>query len=310
MAAANESNDVLPAPCSKKRSNDWQAALIGVSNKKATAGVAKARTIYFYKAHHPFGCFSNWSEHGLTHKGIWFASSEQAYAWEKAMKFDPSKCAGIMAETMPWEIKRFGGRRNIRKFKEKVWDAFRYEVMLNILIAKFSQNSDILAVLLGTGAAELVEASEVDDVWGIGFSASRAEANRGRWGRNLLGNALMEARVQLGGLAVSLEASAPALPAAASANAVDGMCMNCNARPKHPGFEFCVEICENAWTERMTHAFTGHGSAAGAAQAAQLQPATLSSDMCYCGKSPKRHGVDQYGQPFGLCRRFCPGPNF
>ncbi|KAI1198075.1 DUF1768-domain-containing protein [Nemania serpens] len=51
-------------------------------------------------------------------------------------------------------------------------------------------------VLLATGDRELVEASPRDRIWGIGFGAKNAGANRRRWGLNLLGKCLMEVREQ------------------------------------------------------------------------------------------------------------------
>ncbi|GAP82885.1 putative duf1768-domain-containing protein [Rosellinia necatrix] len=50
-------------------------------------------------------------------------------------------------------------------------------------------------VLLATGDRELVEASPYDRVWGVGFAAAGAAANRRqKWGMNLLGKCLMEVR--------------------------------------------------------------------------------------------------------------------
>lgn len=51
--------------------------------------------------------------------------------------------------------------------------------------------------LLATGDRELVEASPYDQIWGIGFAAAKAEANRETWGENLLGVALMNVRRRL-----------------------------------------------------------------------------------------------------------------
>lgn len=51
-------------------------------------------------------------------------------------------------------------------------------------------------VLLATGDRELVEASPRDRIWGIGFGAKNAGANRRRWGLNLLGKSLVEVREQ------------------------------------------------------------------------------------------------------------------
>ncbi|KAI0142765.1 DUF1768-domain-containing protein [Xylariaceae sp. FL1272] len=51
-------------------------------------------------------------------------------------------------------------------------------------------------VLLATGDRELVEASPLDRIWGIGFGARNAPKCRERWGMNLLGKCLMEVREQ------------------------------------------------------------------------------------------------------------------
>lgn len=65
---------------------------------------------------------------------------------------------------------------------------------------KFSiseDNESLRMWLLATGERELVEASPLDSIWGIGFAERDAGANRQRWGQNLLGKALMEVRKRL-----------------------------------------------------------------------------------------------------------------
>ena len=59
------------------------------------------------------------------------------------------------------------------------------------------ESEQLRAMLLATGERELVEASPMDRVWGIGFSEKNAEMNREKWGRNLLGKALEEVRRRL-----------------------------------------------------------------------------------------------------------------
>jgi ribA/ribD-fused uncharacterized protein len=247
----DESSSVLSAPCSKKRDNDaisdsWGAYIA------PSPSVANARTIYFHgEKHHRFGCFSNWSKHGFAYKGISFVSSEQAFMWEKAMTFgDHFMGAQIMAQQEPSKIKTLG--RSIKNFKEDVWALHRYNIMVDILTAKFGQNQAIQAILLGTGAAELAEASSRDQIWGIGFTAASAEANRGRWHLNLLGKALVEVRVRLGGheaVAVYVVAAPAAAEAAASIYDPENMCVHCEVQPKlkYPGFGFCGRTCGRAY---------------------------------------------------------------
>jgi ribA/ribD-fused uncharacterized protein len=62
---------------------------------------------------------------------------------------------------------------------------------------KFTKSKEVAKfkkLLLDTGDRELVEASPEDRIWGIGFGADTADANREQWGENLLGVALMNVR--------------------------------------------------------------------------------------------------------------------
>ena len=52
-------------------------------------------------------------------------------------------------------------------------------------------------LLLATGDREIVEASPMDRIWGVGFGPAKAEGARSRWGLNLLGKALMVVRGEL-----------------------------------------------------------------------------------------------------------------
>lgn len=49
---------------------------------------------------------------------------------------------------------------------------------------KFGQDKRLREEFLGTGDRELVEASLIDRVWGIGFAAEHAERMREEWGEN------------------------------------------------------------------------------------------------------------------------------
>ena len=113
----------------------------------------------------------------------------------KARLFGDEQAAlRIMACGHPREVKEIG--RHVRGFDEAKWQAHRFAIVAAGSHAKFSQNPELKAYLLGTGARVLVEASPTDLVWGIGLAASAPEArNPSRWrGLNLLGFALMHAR--------------------------------------------------------------------------------------------------------------------
>ena len=59
---------------------------------------------------------------------------------------------------------------------QKVWDKFKYTIVLNGNWFKFSQNRDLREFLLSTGDSVLVEASPYDNIWGIRLAASTPEA--------------------------------------------------------------------------------------------------------------------------------------
>lgn len=79
---------------------------------------------------------------------------------------------------------------------------------------KFTVSEDaanLRSLLLATGDRELVEASSLDRIWGVGFAEKNAGANRHRWGQNLLGKAIMSVRERLraeDGKKVEVEAKA------------------------------------------------------------------------------------------------------
>lgn len=66
-------------------------------------------------------------------------------------------------------------------------------------VAKFSQHPDLAQYLSRTRNRVLVEASPMDQVWGIGLSITDPRAaDPARWrGRNLLGFGLMSTRAKL-----------------------------------------------------------------------------------------------------------------
>ena len=95
------------------------------------------------------------------------------------------------------QIKALG--RKVRGFDQKVWDKFKYAIVLLGNWHKFSQNRELREFLLSTGDSVLVEASPYDAIWGIRLAASSPEAQDPmKWrGQNLLGFALMEVRDEL-----------------------------------------------------------------------------------------------------------------
>lgn len=91
------------------------------------------------------------------------------------------------------EAKALG--RKVHPFDDAVWVAARERIVLEGTLHKFRQHPALARALLATGERELVEASPMDRIWGVGFGKARAgHVSREAWGLNLLGKALMEAR--------------------------------------------------------------------------------------------------------------------
>ncbi|TNY36228.1 NADAR family protein [Thermomonospora catenispora] len=141
---------------------------------------------------------SQWWECPFTVDGVTYRSAEHWMMAHKALLFgDERAFARILRAEHPAEAKRIG--RQVAGFDEATWAERRWEIVVSGNVAKFGQNPELGAYLLGTGDRILVEASPLDRVWGIGLAADDERASSpSRWrGLNLLGFALMEARSRL-----------------------------------------------------------------------------------------------------------------
>jgi len=125
-----------------------------------------------------FNCREQWM---MIHKAILFNDMEM---YSKIMKCKRS-----------YYIKKLG--RRVKNFEQSEWDKWKYQSVVNGNYLQFSQDENLKEILLNTDSRELVEASPLDKIWGIGFGEKSAEQNREKWGSNLLGKALMEVRATL-----------------------------------------------------------------------------------------------------------------
>lgn len=150
--------------------------------------------ITFYGKNSPY---SNFYYAEFDYKGYKVTSSEQAFMLEKALTFDKSMVERILSTTNPAEIKKLG--RKVKNFDEKKWNEVRYDIMVDILCAKFSVEP-LKSELLGTDDEFIVEASPTDKIWGAGLALGDPRLNYPKYypGRNLLGHALMDSRARLG----------------------------------------------------------------------------------------------------------------
>lgn len=148
------------------------------------------------------GPFSNWyyapfkmmTEYGEME----FGCSEQAMMFHKAKMFNDERIAEmIMRSPSPREQKALG--RKVEGYSDDIWHGSSVQIVTEILIAKFSADDALKAILLDTGDKTIVEASPLDFVWGIGMGVNDDNIlNEDKWnGTNFLGIALMNARDEL-----------------------------------------------------------------------------------------------------------------
>lgn len=128
-----------------------------------------------------YSCFSNFSRHSVTYKGITFDNSEAAF---QAQKVNDDNIKKEFAHLKPAKAKGKGRHVSLRTDWEKVKDNIMYEIVL----AKFQQNEDIKQILLSTGDAYLEETNTwKDQYWGV----------YNGMGKNKLGKILMKVREEL-----------------------------------------------------------------------------------------------------------------
>lgn len=150
------------------------------------------------KKYHFFwgGPFSNWCPATFVYKGHKFNNSEQAFMWEKAMCFnDVDTAAEILLSNHPSVAKKLG--RTVKNYDDTKWAEVRYQIMIDVNIAKFSQNEELKKELFSH--SDFVEASPEDKIWGIGMREGEPGIeDPANWkGTNLLGKALDEVKIIL-----------------------------------------------------------------------------------------------------------------
>ncbi|MDQ9009358.1 NADAR family protein [Acinetobacter gerneri] len=143
-------------------------------------------------------CLSQWYPSAFNVDGIDYPTAEHYMMAQKAKLFqDHEIFQQIVSVKTPGEVKALG--RKVKNYDEEIWQAHRFNIVVEGNRAKFSQNSGLKQFLQSTQNRILVEASPVDNIWGIGLAEDHLDAtNPESWqGLNLLGFALMEARQQL-----------------------------------------------------------------------------------------------------------------
>ena len=144
------------------------------------------------------GILSNFEKCYIKYRGHLFATTEQAFMWEKAIFFNDHESASkILKEENPAKAKKLG--REVKNFDDSKWSEVCYEIMYKINYEKYSQNTRLKNILLNTRDKILVETNFRDTRWGIGLSADNDRVlDESQWqGENLLGKVLMEVRQEL-----------------------------------------------------------------------------------------------------------------
>ena len=144
--------------------------------------------IKFSRSQGLYGCFSNFAYAPMEYNGLHFDSSEAAWQAQKCTNSEDIKQFCNLSASA---AKRLGRSVTLRKD----WEDVKYDIMVEVLKAKFTQNQNMLRVLLSTQDKLLVEDTTGwhDNIWGS-CSCPRCAATTGK---NLLGKALMQVRSDL-----------------------------------------------------------------------------------------------------------------
>jgi ribA/ribD-fused uncharacterized protein len=177
----------------------------GVADLRVVMARGERVKFLFFWGHQPepggrigAGCLSQWWPAPFMLDGREFATAEHYMMWRKATLFgDHAAARRILDAPHPHAAKTLGGR--VTGFDQEVWDEHRVPIVVAGNLAKFRQHPPLGAFLVNTGRRVLVEASPIDQIWGIGLARDDPSATEpGRWrGLNLLGFALMQVRESL-----------------------------------------------------------------------------------------------------------------
>jgi len=127
--------------------------------------------------------------------GIEYNCAEQYMMAQKALLFNDIEIHNlIMNEKSPKEQQKLG--RIIKNFNQDIWNENAEQIVYNGNYFKFTQNKDLLEILLSTKDTQLVEASPFDKIWGVGLGEDNPLIlDEKNWqGQNLLGKTLTKVR--------------------------------------------------------------------------------------------------------------------
>jgi len=107
--------------------------------------IHNGKYFFFYKSK-----LSNWHFRRFRLWDIDFAHGEQAMMASKAALFDDEDTFNdIINEYDPFKVQQLG--RKIKNFNQAVWDSNKYNLVLEVSRARFSQIGYLKEILLATG---------------------------------------------------------------------------------------------------------------------------------------------------------------
>ena len=152
-------------------------------------------TIYFYKVGEPYGCFSNFSPHGISINEEDWLTVEHYYQAQKFVGTADAALIPLIHQAQTPEKAAALGRDCMRQLRLD-WEQMKTQVMRKAVLKKFLTHTDIQAILMSTGEQLIVENSPTDYYWGCGGDKS---------GDNHLGKILMSVRQEIRSSAIFVE---------------------------------------------------------------------------------------------------------
>lgn len=153
---------------------------------------------FFYKGHLSqwYGSFRGQEWNGFYYHLKYFNCAEQFMMYQKAKLFnDNASVVKILDTQSAKEQQKLG--RQVKNYNQEVWNRAKFNIVYMGNLLKFSQNEH-LRLFLKSCRPNLVEASPVDKIWGIGHGM--VDINKDNYlpflndGENLLGKALTKVR--------------------------------------------------------------------------------------------------------------------
>ena len=152
---------------------------------KAMANTIKESKITSLRGSYFF--LSNFYNSSVLFRGQIYQNAEAAFQATKCEnKIDKMKFINISGK----DAKKLGRRVKLRED----WEEVKNQIMYEVVLEKFKQNSDLKIKLLRTGDKEIIEMNQWhDNIWGKCICSKCKD----REGKNKLGKILMEVRKEL-----------------------------------------------------------------------------------------------------------------